>query len=84
MLPHKAPNPPTPPHPPPTQVDNVDVVAHAGAVAGVVVGAVDGQHGAVPQRHRLHPRHQVVQHHLVLADASCRKGAGKGGEGEQD
>ena len=66
------------------QVDDVDVVADARPVPRRVVCPVDLEHGSVPERHRLDPRHEVVEHHLVLADLSARVRADRVEISEQD
>lgn len=54
------------------QVHDMDVVAHAGAVARRVVAAEHAQRWALPQRHLLHIRHQIVGHaHRVLPNLAC-------------
>ena len=54
------------------QIEHVDVVAHAGAVDGVVVAAEDLQAGAFAHRHLGHIRHQVVRHAArVFADQAA-------------
>ena len=53
------------------EVHNVDVVAHARAVGGVVVAAKDGQRLPPPDRDLRHVRHQIVRRAAgVLADAA--------------
>ena len=54
-----------------SEVHNVDVVAHARAVGGVVVAAKDGQRLPPPDRDLRHVRHQIVRRAAgVLADAA--------------
>ena len=54
---------------PARQIDHMDIIAHAGAVGGVVIAAEHAQARQQPRRHLRHIRHQVVRNAVrILAD----------------